>query len=69
MSNDRDARGLEDLVQRLDRLFFCRSFHSKLFPFGDLCLKAAAAGLYPSSRPKPDPKTSVSRHAGRDDIQ
>jgi hypothetical protein len=73
MSDDRNARGLEDLVQRLDRLFFCRSFHSKLFPFGDLCLKAEAAGLYPSSRPKPDPKTLVPQDtclktpAGRDD--
>jgi hypothetical protein len=36
MSNDRNARGLEDPVQRFDRLFFCRSFHSKLFPVGGL---------------------------------
>ena len=32
MSDDRNAGGLEDRVQRFDRLFFCRSFHSKLFP-------------------------------------
>src|SRR5690606_7718840 len=36
VSNDRDAGGLEDLVQRFDRLFFCRSFHSKLSPVGGL---------------------------------
>jgi hypothetical protein len=34
MSNDRDARGLEDRVELFDRLFFCRSFHSKLSPVG-----------------------------------
>jgi hypothetical protein len=39
VSNDRDARGLEDLVELFDRLFFCRSFHSKLFPVGGLRLK------------------------------
>jgi hypothetical protein len=31
MSHDRNAGGLEQTVQRFDRLFFCRSFHSKLF--------------------------------------
>ena len=52
MSDDRNARGLEDLVQRLDRLFFCRSFHSKLFPFGGLCLKAGTTGLHPIIPPE-----------------
>jgi hypothetical protein len=36
MSNDRNAGGLEDPVQRVDRLLFCRSFHSKLSPVGGL---------------------------------
>jgi hypothetical protein len=44
MSNDRDARGLEDLVELFDRLFFCRSFHSKLSPVGGLCSKAGPPG-------------------------
>jgi len=34
LSNDRDARGLEDRMELFDRLFFCRSFHSKLSPVG-----------------------------------
>jgi hypothetical protein len=37
MSHDRNAGGLEQTVQRFDRLFFCRSFHSKLSPVGGLC--------------------------------
>src|SRR5215472_17233797 len=36
MSDDRNARGLEDRVELFDRLFFCRSFHSKLSPVGGL---------------------------------
>jgi hypothetical protein len=36
MGNDRDARGLEDLVELFDRLFLCRSFHSKLSPLAVL---------------------------------
>ena len=39
MSYDRNANGLESPLQRFDRLFFCRSFHSKLFPVGGLCLE------------------------------
>lgn len=34
VSDDRDAGGLEQTIQRFDRLFFCRSFHSKLSPVG-----------------------------------
>ena len=34
MSNDRNAGGLESPLKRFDRHFFCRSFHSKLFPVG-----------------------------------
>ncbi|WP_292614078.1 hypothetical protein, partial [Nitrobacter sp. 62-13] len=63
----------EGLVELFDRFFFCRSFHSKLFPFGGLRLKAGTTGLYPSPSPEPDPKIGfkipVPRHAGRDDIQ
>ena len=55
MSNDRNRRGLEDLVKLFDRLFFCRSFHSKLFPVGGL-REGRTAGLHPSSYPKPDPR-------------
>ncbi|HEY0219390.1 MAG TPA: hypothetical protein VGC26_06455, partial [Afipia sp.] len=29
---------------RFDRVFFCRSFHSKLFPVGGLCLSAGPPG-------------------------
>jgi hypothetical protein len=39
VSNDRDARGLEDRVELFDRVFFCRSFHSKLSPVGGLCAR------------------------------
>ena len=39
MSYDRNAGGFENPLQRFDRLFFCRSFHSKLFPVGGLCLE------------------------------
>src|SRR5215475_3169331 len=67
VSNDRDARGLEDLVELFDRLFFCRSFHSKLSPVGGL-RESGTAGLHPSSRPKPDLWTPESNgHAGHDD--
>jgi hypothetical protein len=51
MSHDRNAGGLEQTVQRLNRVLFCRSFHSKLSPVGGLCLMAGTAGLHPSSRP------------------
>src|SRR5882724_1109543 len=61
VSDDRNSRGLEDRVELFDRLFFCRSFHSKLFPVGGLPLEARprgkTAGLHPSSRPKPDLET------------
>jgi hypothetical protein len=57
MSHDRNAGGLEQTVQRFDRLFFCRSFHSKLsLPWRPLP-KGRTAGLHPSSYPKPDLKT------------
>jgi hypothetical protein len=36
MSHDRNAGGLEKTVQRLNRVLFCRSFHSKLSPVGGL---------------------------------
>jgi hypothetical protein len=36
VSNDRNSRGLEGLVELSDRLFLCRSFHSKLSPVGGL---------------------------------
>lgn len=49
MSNDRDARRLEGLVELFDRFLFCRSFHSKLFPFGDLT-QGKDTGFHPSSR-------------------
>ena len=44
MGDDCDARGLEDLVQRLNRVLFCRSFHSKLSPVGGLRLRARPPG-------------------------
>jgi hypothetical protein len=56
MSHDRDAGGLEQTVQRLDRLFFCRFFHSKLSPVGGLCLKQGRR-VTPIVLPKPDLKT------------
>ena len=50
MSHDRNAGGLEQTVQRLNRFFFCRSFHSKLSPVGGLSPLSGTAGLHPSSR-------------------
>jgi hypothetical protein len=38
MSDDRNSRGLKGRVELFDRLFFCRSFHSKLSPVGGLDL-------------------------------
>lgn len=65
MSNDRDARRPESLVELFDRFFFCRSFHSKLFPFGGFAkartpkakdiqgkdIQGKDTGLHPSTRP------------------
>ena len=61
MSHDRNAGGLEKTVQRLNRVLFCRFFHSKLSPVGGLCPKGRTAGLHPSSRPKPDLETFQSQ--------
>jgi hypothetical protein len=36
MGHDRNTGGLEQTIQLLDRVLFCRSFHSKLFPVGGL---------------------------------
>jgi hypothetical protein len=55
VSNDRNRRGLEDLVELSDRLFFCRSFHSKLFPVGGLRSRGTA-GLHRSSHPNLTPR-------------
>lgn len=69
MSNDRDARRTESLVELFDRFFFCRSFHSKLFPFGGFAKartpkartsKAKTPGYTRRPAP-PDPETTVSR--------
>ncbi len=71
MSNDRDARGLEQTVQLLDRALFCRSFHSKLSPVGGLRREARTAGLHPSSRPLTGPQKtqSLSTTVGQNEIE
>ncbi len=69
MSHDRDAGGLEQTVQLLNRVFFCRFFHSKLSPVGGLCLTRQDRRVAPIVPPEPDLKTSVLRHAGQDDIE
>ncbi|WP_375790133.1 hypothetical protein ACE10Z_20245 [Bradyrhizobium sp. Pha-3] len=69
MSDDRNARGLEGLVELSDRLFFCRSFHSKLFPVGGLSAKAGPPGC--THRPALNLIRWAQRpfgHAGQDDI-
>src|SRR5215469_6083367 len=71
MSDDRDARGLEDRVELFDRLFLCRSFHSKLSPVGGLRTASGTAGLHPSSRPNFTvlaPQRSQ-RHGQDDDLE
>ena len=44
MGDDRNTGGLEQTVQLLDRVLFCRSFHSKLSPVGGLKPKSLSAG-------------------------
>src|SRR5215470_11993895 len=58
VGNDGNVRGLEDLVERYDRVLFCRSFHSKLSPVGGRCPSwSRTTGLHPPSRPSPDSGT------------
>src|SRR5260370_29637501 len=61
MSHDRDAGGLEQTVQLLDRVFLCRFFHSKTSPVGGLCLKAGPPGC--THRPA---QNLTSRHSSQD---
>src|SRR5262245_29745105 len=70
VGHDGNVRGLEDLVERYDRVLFCRSFHSKLSPVGGRCPSwSRTTGLHPPSRPSPDSGTrSPGRHEGQDDI-
>src|ERR1700724_2360927 len=68
MSNDRDARGLEDRVELFDRLFFCRSFHSKLSPVGGLRACAGPPGCTDRPALNLTSRHQSLGHAGRDDI-
>jgi hypothetical protein len=56
MSHDRNAGGLEKTVQRLNRVLFCRSFHSKLSPVGSSAKWNRR--VKPIVLPKPDLETS-----------
>jgi hypothetical protein len=65
MSNDRDARGLEDLVQRLDRLFFAARSTASSFRLAVRLRqnRRVAPIVLPASL-----ETFISQHVGHDDI-
>jgi hypothetical protein len=52
MGDDRNAGGLEQTIQLLDRVLFCRSFHSKLSPVGGLKAQGPDRRVAPTVLPE-----------------
>ena len=69
MGDDRNAGGLEKTVQRLNRVLFCRSFHSKLSPVGGICPRQDRR-VTPIVPPKTWPRDITSQGtSGQNDIE